>query len=113
MQAVIEAVMQCCAAGNGIGVTVNGHDAAGGGLQNGLAVAAIAKCGIKIEAAVGGGECGDGFAQQHRQVKCLLLGKRRGHQRLPPVSSGGRLPRRRLGRPSVLARPRASASRVR
>ena len=115
-QPAISGVHQRRAAGDGVGIAVDGDHRAGGGVQDFSGVAAISEGGVKIGAAVDRGQCGDDFAQQHRRVKGLMPGVRRCHQRLPFSSSGGRRvppPRRRLGRPSLFARLRASVSRAR
>ena len=103
------------AAGDGVGIAVDGDHGAGGGLEDGCGVAAVSEGGVEIGAAVGRGQCGDDFAQQHRRMQSLMLEVRRCHQRLPSVSPGGRCapPSRRLGKPSVLARLRAAVSRSR
>ena len=107
------------AAGDGVGVAVDGDDAAGGGGQDGLAIAAVSEGGVEIGAAVERGQGGNDFAQEHRRMKRLMPGVRRSHQRLPRGSpggsSGGRrpAPSRRLGMPSLFARLRASVSRAR
>ncbi len=44
------------AAGDGVGVAVDGDDGAGGGVEDGLGVAAIAEGGVKIEAAINRGQ---------------------------------------------------------
>ena len=44
------------AAGDDVGVTVDGDDGAGGGVEDGLGIAAIAEGGVKIEAAIKRGQ---------------------------------------------------------
>ena len=56
MQPVAISVGKCGAAGDGVGVAVDGDDGAGGGVEDGLAIAAIAEGCVKIEAAIKRGQ---------------------------------------------------------
>ena len=92
------------------GVTVNRHHTAISPLKQGAAVAAITKCGIKVKMTVRWPKRFHHLLQQDRMMEHVRM-----HYR-SPLSTAGRIaprPRRRPGKPSVLARARASASRFR